>query len=138
MRFVTLTCLIGLAGLGLAGLGPALAQQAPTQQTPAQQTPPPLVAPAPATSADAPAHRMTVRERFALANTTHDGKLTLDQAKSGFPAMAHLFDAIDKDHKGYITMDDIKAYYDAKRARQAAQAAAAQGAPPQGATEATH
>ena len=71
---------------------------------------------------------MTVRERFALANTSHDGKLTLEQAKTGFPAMARLFDVIDRDHKGYITMDDIKAYYDARRARQAA---AAQQAPAQ-------
>lgn len=96
--------------IGLAAAQTALAQQA------AQ----PLVPPTPASTTDAPARHMTVRERFALANTTHDGKLTLDQAKAGFPAMARLFDVIDRDHHGYITMDDIKAYYDAKRARQAA------------------
>ena len=103
----------------LAAVGSAFAQQAVVP-------PQALVPPAPATSADGPLRHMTVRERFAQANTTHDGKLTLDQAKAGFPAMARLFDTIDKDHKGYITMDDIKAYYDAKRAaRQAAAAPAA-------------
>ena len=103
MRIATLACLIGLAGVSTA-----IAQQA-------------LTPPAPASSTDAPIRRMTVRERFALANTTHDGRLTLEQAKTGFPAMARLFDVIDKDRKGYITMDDIKAYYDARRAaRQAA------------------
>jgi hypothetical protein len=61
-------------------------------------------------------HRQTMRERFAEANTTHDGHLTLAQAQAGFPAMARLFDAIDRDHKGYLTMDDIHAYYEAKRA----------------------
>ncbi|HKM62584.1 MAG TPA: EF-hand domain-containing protein [Acidisphaera sp.] len=106
MRILTLASVIGLAAAQTA-----LAQQAAA---------PPLVPPTPASTTDGPARHMTVRERFALANTTHDGKLTLDQAKAGFPAMARLFDVIDRDRHGYITMDDIKAYYDAKRARQAA------------------
>jgi hypothetical protein len=107
MRILTLASVIGLAAAN-----PTSAQQAPP--------PMPLAPPAPASATDAPARHITVRERFAMANTTHDGKLTPDQAKAGFPAMARLFDVIDRDHKGFITMDDIKAYYDARRARQAA------------------
>ncbi|MDQ2804130.1 MAG: EF-hand domain-containing protein [Pseudomonadota bacterium] len=44
-------------------------------------------------------HRLD--ERFQQANSTHDGHLTLDQAKSGkLKSVARHFDAIDKDHKG--------------------------------------
>jgi hypothetical protein len=39
---------------------------------------------------------MTEEERFDAANTPHDGHLTEDQAKAA--------------QKGYVTMDDLKAY----------------------------
>ena len=123
MRIRTLAQVVGLGVIGSAMFGLATANTALAQQQAA------LVAPAPASTTDNPMRHMTVRERFAVANTTHDGKLTLEQAKAGFPAMARLFDAIDRDHKGYITLDDIKAYYDAKRARQAAAAQPAAEAP---------
>ena len=126
MRIRTLARVVGLGVIGSGVFGLAIASTALAQQ---QQAAPPLVAPAPASTTDNPMRHMTVRERFAVANTTHDGKLTLEQAKAGFPAMARLFDAIDRDHKGYITLDDIKAYYDAKRARQAAAAQPAAEAP---------
>jgi hypothetical protein len=66
-----------------------------------------------------PAHhkRMTLAERFEQANTTHDGHLTPDQAKAaGMKNIVRRFDAIDKDHKGYVTEDDIRSYYKALRA----------------------
>ncbi len=81
-------------------------------------TPAATGAAAPATST-IPRHQ-TMREHFAEANVTHDGRLTLEQAKAGFPAMARLFDAIDRDHKGYMTMEDIHNYYEARRAARAA------------------
>ena len=54
--------------------------------------------------------RMTMEQRFAQANETHDGHLTEDQAKSGYRSIARHFAAIDKDKKGYVTLDDIRAY----------------------------
>jgi hypothetical protein len=62
------------------------------------------------------AHRMTMHQRFEQANTTHDGHLTMDQAKLGMKSVARHFDAIDKDHKGYVTEADIHAYYKGLRA----------------------
>jgi hypothetical protein len=73
-------------------------------------------APAPAT-ARVHHHRMTMNERFTAANTTHDGHLTLDQAKTGYRTVARHFAAIDTGHKGYVTEDDIRAWEKAQRAR---------------------
>jgi hypothetical protein len=72
------------------------------------------------------AHRMTMHQRFEQANTTHDGHLTEEQAKLGMKSVARHFDAIDKDHKGYVTEADIHAYYKNLRAARhhAADAAA--------------
>ena len=58
----------------------------------------------------------TMQQRFEQANVTHDGHLTLDQAKTGYKSVARHFDAIDQDKKGYITEDDIRAYYKTQRA----------------------
>jgi hypothetical protein len=57
----------------------------------------------------------TMQQRFEQANVTHDGHLTLDQAKTGYKSVARHFDAIDQDKKGYITEDDIRAYYKTQR-----------------------
>ena len=48
--------------------------------------------------------------------STHDGHLTLDQAKTGYKSVARHFAAIDQDKKGYITEDDIRAYNKTQRA----------------------
>ncbi len=64
-----------------------------------------------------PTHtRLTTAERFEQANVTHDGHLTLDQAKTGYKSVARHFSAIDQDKKGYITEDDIRAYNKTQRA----------------------
>ncbi len=69
-----------------------------------------------AASATATPHaHLTMAERFANANTTHDGHLTLEQAKAGDPTVARHFDAIDKDKKGYVTQADIRGYYKTQR-----------------------
>lgn len=98
-------------------------------------TPPPALAqrPAPAASAPpaaapaaSPTHtRRTFEERFTAANSTHDGKLTLDQAKAGrLRAVARDFAIIDKSKRGYVTLDEIKAHQAEQRAaRRAARAA---------------
>jgi len=73
--------------------------------------------------------RRSAAEHFADANTTHDGRLTLDQATAGYKSIAKSFNQIDVAHHGYITMDDIKAWRAAKKAaRLAAKHAAADAA----------
>ena len=68
-------------------------------------------------TAKATAHtHLSSQQRFTNANTTHDGHLTLDQAKSGYPAIVRHFDAIDRDKRGYITEADIRAYHKTQRA----------------------
>ena len=68
------------------------------------------------TSQPARRGRRTLQERFDTANTTHDGHLTLEQARAGhMVAVARDFAAIDTTHKGYVTVDDIKAHRHAVR-----------------------
>lgn len=72
--------------------------------------------------------RMSAHDRFETANTTHDGKLTRDQAEAGhMPRVARNFDAIDTGHRGYVTEDDIRAYNRSQRAARKAARAAAKG-----------
>ncbi len=123
-------------------LSPAFAQTAAAPAAPppamtAPAAPAPTMAPtmtpaAPATSTAAPktAHkRQTLQERFDAANTTHDGHLTQAQAASAkWTYVNKHFSAIDKDHKGYVTVDDIHAYahavHTAKHTNPAAKPAA--------------
>ena len=97
--------------------GPALAQ--PTAPRPA--------APAAAARATpaAPHPRRTPQQRFDEANTTHDGHLTLEQARAGrMNAVVRDFADIDTARRGYVTMDEIKAH---RRAVRLAKKAAKQG-----------
>ncbi|MCP3721181.1 EF-hand domain-containing protein [Paraburkholderia sp. CNPSo 3281] len=55
--------------------------------------------------------------RFAAANTTHDGKLTREQAQAGMPKVAQHFDEIDTQKAGFVTLAQIE---DFMRARAAA------------------
>jgi hypothetical protein len=55
-------------------------------------------------------------QRFATANVTHDGRLTREQAGSGMPMVARNFDTIDIEHKGYITLPEIRAFAAERRA----------------------
>lgn len=54
--------------------------------------------------------RMTTEQRFQAANTTRDGKLTREQAMQGYKSIAKNFDAIDATGKGFVTLDDIRAW----------------------------
>jgi hypothetical protein len=49
-------------------------------------------------------------ERFNAADSNHDGKLSLDEAKAGMPMVARNFDQIDSGHTGAVTLDQMKAY----------------------------
>jgi hypothetical protein len=59
-----------------------------------------------------PAHkRQTMEQHFEQANVTHDGHLTEEQAQTGYKSVAKHFAAIDKDKKGYVNEDDIRAFH---------------------------
>jgi hypothetical protein len=51
-------------------------------------------------------------EKFYAANTTHNGHLTLAQAKAANlkPVVDH-FNEIDVDHHGYVTFYDVQAWH---------------------------
>jgi hypothetical protein len=104
----------------LAGVAAAIAWVLAVSSVRAQVAPQgPSVAAAPG------AHGQGFRAKFAAANTSHDGHLTRAQAEAGnMPMVARNFDAIDTDHKGYVTMKDLRAFMQARRAARA-------GAPPQ-------
>ncbi|MGF6789037.1 EF-hand domain-containing protein [Paraburkholderia sp. 35.1] len=51
-----------------------------------------------------------LQTRFSSANTTHDGKLTREQAAAGMPRLARHFDEIDTQKAGYITLPQIEAF----------------------------
>ncbi len=65
-----------------------------------------------------PAHhtRLTMEEHFAQANSAHDGHLTLDEAKAGYPIVARHFREIDTDAKGYVTQNDLRAWHALQKA----------------------
>jgi len=113
-----------LAALALLAV-PAYAQTTPPAQTTPSAVPSPTSAPAahasaPTTPATAPAPHPHVgmAQKFASANSTHDGHLTEDQAKGGYPAVARHFAEIDTTKKGYITEDDIRTWEKAERERR--------------------
>jgi hypothetical protein len=102
-----------LSGTAVAP-GPAAG---PSSASPATETAPPARSRGPHAHG---AHR-PLAERFAAANTTHDGHLTLAQARAAkMNEVVRDFGLIDKDKKGYVTVDGIK---DFRRSRRAARAA---------------
>jgi len=67
-------------------------------------------------------------QKFNAANVTHDGRLTREQAQNGgLRGVAKNFDAIDREHKGYVTVQDIRDWH---RAMKAATNAPQQPPPP--------
>jgi Ca2+-binding EF-hand superfamily protein len=46
-----------------------------------------------------------IAARFQAADTNHDGKLTLEEAKAGMPRVAAVFSQIDVENKGYVTLE---------------------------------
>ena len=56
-------------------------------------------------------HYASLAEHFVAANTSHDGKLTIDQAsRAGWARIVRHFDEIDTDHAGFVTVAQIHAY----------------------------
>lgn len=95
---------------------PALAQTAAPPSTTITQAAQSAAANPTSSDKGPTAHRRGGWEqRFAAANTSHDGHLTLEQAKSGYITVARHFDAIDVGRKGYVTTDDLRAWHKTQR-----------------------
>jgi hypothetical protein len=77
------------------------------------QPPPPdgqYAAPAPSGHHDGGMSKM--RARFEAANTTHDGRLTLQQAEAaGLKPVVEHFSAIDTGNRGYVTFNELMAWH---------------------------
>lgn len=100
---------------------PALATPARPATTAPETAAPAATTPASPAPAATPHARRTMEERFTAANTTHDGKLTLEQAKAGhLRAITRDFAMIDKAKRGYVTLDEIKAHQSEQRATRKA------------------
>jgi hypothetical protein len=70
-----------------------------------------------------------MRDRFMAANVTRDGRLTAEQARAGgMMAVFRHFAEIDRDQKGYVTLEDIRLWHQAMHAQKMGQA----GPPPGG------
>ncbi len=86
---------------------PAPVISAPLPSPSAPATP---ATPAPKAVAKPKAPALTVEQRFEKANTSHDGKLTKAQAIAAkWTNVTRDFVAMDKDKKGYVTIDEVKA-----------------------------
>lgn len=58
-------------------------------------------------------------KQFRAANTTHDGKLTQQQAEAGnMPFVANHFSEIDTANKGYVTLREVGAYFQKLKAKR--------------------
>ena len=92
--------------------GPALAQTTLTAPTTTAPTAPAVQPPTAPVAKPAPKpKRPTFDERFDSANITHDGKLTLDQAKKGkMRGVVKYFADIDIGKKGFISKADVETF----------------------------
>ncbi len=107
---------------------PAAAPAVAATAAPQSASPSPTTATATPAPAARPAYRrQTLLQRFDDANTPKDGHLTQDQASAArWTYITRNFDAMDKTHKGFVTVDDIRAFARERRAaRQAPQSAPA-------------
>ena len=66
--------------------------------------------------------RKTAEQRFEEANTTHDGHLTEAQAQAAhMRGIAPHFAEIDKNRRGYVTLDEIRSWRAERRAARKAE-----------------
>ncbi len=115
--FLTAAAIAGLPlGLGAAQL--AAAQTMPPASTTTTTTTTPSTAPAttPGSGWHSGRHSgigmmKAMQARFVAANTSHDGHLTLAQAKAAdLRIVAANFSVIDTGKRGYVTFNDIMAW----------------------------
>jgi len=107
-----------------APTAPAPTAPAPTATAPTADAAPATtgVAPKPAKPKPATTQAQRFQKRFDAANTSHDGHLTLEQAKAAkWTAVVRRFSKIDVDQKGYVTAPELRADYLTQRAAKAKQ-----------------
>jgi hypothetical protein len=92
----------------------ALAQEAPAQTMPAQNAQS-MQGMGMGGSARMQQMMQQLHERFTAANTTHDGKLTKQQAELGMPRVAQHFEQIDTQKAGYVTLPQIEQFLATQR-----------------------
>lgn len=102
----------------------ATAPPTPTTPSPAQSQAAATAAAPVATGDGAPPaqpgrKRLTWEERFEQANLGRNGRLTLEEAKGGYRSIARNFSNIDATNKGYVTLDDIRAWRAQQKAARA-------------------
>jgi hypothetical protein len=102
---------IAMLALCLASAS-VLAQEAPNQTMPAQNA---QSMQGMGGSARMQQMMQQLHERFTAANTTHDGKLTKQQAQLGMPRVAQHFDQIDTQKVGYVTLPQIEQFLATQR-----------------------
>jgi hypothetical protein len=104
---------LAMLALCIASTG-AIAQSAPVQPMPAQN-----MQSMPGAGIGGSARMQhalqQLQERFAAANTTHDGKLTKEQAAASMPRVAQHFDEIDAQKVGYVTLPQIEQFVATQR-----------------------
>jgi len=65
-------------------------------------------------------HRNATQDRFEQyfrrADSDGDGRLSRDEAKRGLPRVAAKFDAIDTNHDGFVSLEEMRAWLAARRA----------------------
>jgi hypothetical protein len=78
----------------------------------------------------APERPHGLRARFEAANVTHDGRLTPEQAMmGGMHGIAKHFAEIDRGSRGYVTLQEIRAWRRARHRQNMAPPAAEPGGP---------
>lgn len=65
----------------------------------------------PADPAKAAQMQAAFQKRFSAADANGDGKLTRQEADGKMPFVYKHFDEIDATHQGYVTKDEIMAYF---------------------------
>ena len=56
---------------------------------------------------EAPQNRQEVIDRFKAADKNADGKVTKEEAREGMPRVYRVWNDLDDDKKGYITLDQL-------------------------------
>ncbi|WP_316149337.1 EF-hand domain-containing protein [Cupriavidus sp. BIC8F] len=105
---------VGLTVMMVLAFTAASAQQKPESTAP-QSAESSQIPPAPSTTAEAKAR---ISERFKIADTNHDGKLSREEAQAGAPVIYKHFDKIDVKKSGYVTERQIGAYWTSKSKAQ--------------------
>jgi hypothetical protein len=111
------------ASMICAGLLPGFALAQAASPTPPAPPPPGADMPPPGPGPDMPppgGHHhwdhgkmmQKMQDKFNAANTTHDGHLTLAQAKAaGLRPVVDHFSEIDTAHHGYVTFNEVQAWH---------------------------